>query len=147
MNNNSPHAEVYLTGREHLATDVELCSTLLELRSREAQLAQRAAQTKLLEESVFRASQDLIDAIRTRRQHLSRLENESEQVQKDLRRTVEEVDDDAQIQWANKKIQFYLSEDTHQNEILWGLRALEKEWEEMKAKVGEEGKRGGWWFW
>lgn len=68
-------------------------------------------------------------------------------MQKDLQRSVEEVDDDAQLQWANKKIQFYLSEDTHQNEILWGLRALEKEWEEMKTKVGEEEKRGGWWFW
>jgi hypothetical protein len=129
-----------------------MCSILLELRVREKQLASKAAEAKTLEESVFRGSQDIIDAIKSRRSQLQNLEHDTDQMIKDLKRVVEEVDEDDALQWASKKIQFYLSEDTNTNEVMWSLRQLEKEWQEVRAKVGEvdEGQGGrGWlsWLW
>jgi len=112
-----------------------MCAILLQLRMREKQLAAKAAEAKLLEESIFRASQDIIDATRSRRSQLQNLEKDTNQTVQDLRRVVEEVDEDDSIQWASKKIQFYLSEDTNTNEVMWSLRQLEKEWEEVRAKA------------
>jgi len=125
-----------------------MCSILLQLRVREKELAAKAAEARTLEESIFRASQDIIDATKSRRSHLQKLEQETDQTIKDLKRVVEEVDEDDAIQWASKKIQFYLSEDTNTNEVMWSLRQLEKEWEEVRAKVGEvdEGQSGRGWF-
>jgi len=135
----------------HLAIDVEMCAILLQLRIQEKQLAAKAAEAKLLEESIFRASQDIIDAIKSRRSDLAKLEQDTDLTIKDLRRVVEEVDEDDAIQWASKKIQFYLSEDTNTNELMWSLRQLEQEWEEVRAKAGqvEDGRGGGrgWFSW
>lgn len=108
-----------------------------------------------LEESVFKASQDVIDAIQSRRRHLSTLKSQVEQLEQELRRTLDEVDEDDALGWASKKIQFYLSEDTNLNEVSWNLRALEKEWEKVRRKVAErrhegehmeEGTRSWWSF-
>ena len=134
----------------HLAIDVELCGALFELREKERQLAQRAAESKTIEESIFKASQSIIDAIQSRRAKIGKLRTESEEVEKQLRKTVEEIEEDEAIQWASKKIQFYLSEDVNTNDIMWNLRILEKEWEDARVRVekGPEGKKvGGWWFW
>lgn len=131
-----------------------MCGILLDLRKKERQLAEKALEAKTFEESIFKATQDIIDAIRSRRTQLSSLQAEVDKVEKDIRRAVDEVDEDDSIQWASKKIQFYLSEDTHFSEILWNLRRLEHEWEEVRAKVEEEKKcvqvtegRKWWWFW
>lgn len=131
-----------------------MCGVLLNLRDRERLLAQKAQEAKTLEESIFKASQDIIDAMRSRRSQLTSLQTEAEAVERDVRKAVDEIDEDDSIQWASKKIQFYLSEDTHTNEIMWNLRRLEQEWEEVRMKVeeekrgveGESGKRW-WWFW
>mgnify|MGYP006876494855 CR=1 FL=1 len=130
-----------------------MCWALREMRERERQLAKTVAEAKLLEESIFRASQDIIDALRQRRSQLAQLKSDSEVVERDLRRVVDNFDEDEEIQWASKKIQFYLSEDANTNDIMWNLRNLEKEWEEVRAKVElkrtaiEVRERKGWWFW
>jgi hypothetical protein len=110
----------------------------------------KAREAKVLEDSIFKATQDIIDAIRSRRTHLASLSTEAEAVESDLRRAVEEIDDDADLQWASKKLYFYRSEDTHEGEIKEKLERLEAEWEEVRAKV-DEGKKAPvgpkWWFW
>ncbi len=151
--------------REHIAIDVETCAIVLELRQRERQLAQKAKEMKvgpgitisrlrgeILEESVFKATQNIIDAIRGRRTRLSTLRQDAEKVEGELKKTLDDVDEDDALGWASKKIQFYLSEDTNQNEVMWNLRALEKDWEKVRRKIEErrrdveEGEeKGSWW--
>ena len=107
---------------------------------------------QMLEASVYRATQSFIDPIHHRRSHLADLAKEVQQLEGELQRTLEGVDEDNALGWASRKIQFYLSEDTNQNEVMWNLRALETDWEKVRRKVeerraavedGEE--KGGWW--
>lgn len=107
---------------------------------------------EIIEESVFKATQNIIDAIRQRRRKLEQLNTQAQQVEQDLRKTLDDADEDGALGWASKKIQFYLSEDTNLNEVMWNLRALEKDWEKVRRKVEErrrdveEGEeKGGWW--
>ena len=148
--------------------DVETCGIVLELRQREQQLAIKVKQmkvgctpctaklkiyqTQVIEESVFKASQDLIDALRTRLSHLDELSTQAKQLERELKKSAEDVDEDDALGWASKKIQFYLSEDTNLNEVTWNLRALEKDWEKVRRKVEERRKEadegedtGAWW--
>ena len=132
-----------------------MCSLVMDLREREKRLRQRAADIKvrratcnrmrlisvqMLEASVFGATQDLIDAIKSRTAHMTDLSDQSQTIIKEVHKALEEVDDDERLQWANKKIQFYLSEDTNLNELMWNLRSLERDWERVRGKI-EEGKR------
>ena len=93
----------------------------------------------MLEQGVFKATQDLIDAIRLRRTRIAEVKDEAATVTRELSKVLEDVDDDEALQWANKKIQFYLSEDTNLNELMWNLRSLERDWERVRKKV-EEGR-------
>ncbi|EIW71183.1 hypothetical protein TREMEDRAFT_71084 [Tremella mesenterica DSM 1558] len=139
LQNMSDYATVRLSPPEHLDIDVQLCGTVLELRQRERLLSRKAKEIKALEETVFAASQDVISAIQSRRQTLITLKAQYDQFQQALRQTLEGVDEDAQLQWASKKIQFYLSEDTNNYEVMWNLYALERDWE--KARTETNGRR------
>ena len=148
--------------------DVETCGIVLELRQRERQLAVKVKQmkvgsapgtairvidqTQVIEESVFKASQNLIDALKTRASHLGELTTQAQLLERELKKSVEDVDEDDALGWASRKIQFYLSEDTNLNEVMWNLRALEKDWERVRRKVEERRKeadegedKGAWW--
>ena len=112
----------------------------------------RLTGAQTLEESVFKASQNIIDAIRSRQNHLESLNTQAQQVERDLQKTLDDAEEDDALGWASKKIQFYLSEDTNLNEVMWKLRALEKDWEKVRKKVEErrrdveEGEeKGAWW--
>jgi hypothetical protein len=85
---------------------------------------------------VYEATQVLIDVERAKRQDLEAMQLKVRTLEADLKRTVDGIDDDETLQWANEKIQFYLSEDTNTNEIMWNLRELEKEWQNVRKKLG-----------
>ncbi|ORY30331.1 hypothetical protein BCR39DRAFT_564873 [Naematelia encephala] len=148
------------TNREHLAVDVQMCRIVLEMRERERQLATKEQELQILEKAVYTASDDLIAVHRARQQIISRLTEKAQVVQRDLQKTLDDVDDDHALQWASKKIQYYLSEDTNMNEVMWSLRDLRKRWEEARAGVRQraEGTENGnavqggggrrwYWFW
>ncbi|CAD6576100.1 MAG: hypothetical protein TREMPRED_001578 [Tremellales sp. Tagirdzhanova-0007] len=146
------YKEVRVSPAEYLAMDVETCGIVLELRQRERQLAVKVKQMKVIEESVFKASQNLIDALKTRASHLGELTTQAQLLERELKKSVEDVDEDDALGWASRKIQFYLSEDTNLNEVMWNLRALEKDWERVRRKVEERRKeadegedKGAWW--
>lgn len=128
-----------------------------ELKVRSAPFCDRLVKltfTETLEDAVFKASQDVIDAVRTRRTHLARLNEQADAVKRQLGRSLEEVEEDESLNWTSKKIQFYLSEDTNTNEVTWNLRQLHREWEAVrkenerrrKEAVEVEEKRGWWRF-
>lgn len=80
------------------------------------------------------------------------MEAQAEQVERDLKKTLEDVEEDDALGWASRKIHFYLSEDTNLNEVMWILRALEKDWEKVRRKVEERRRdvevgeeHGPWW--
>jgi len=54
---------------------------------------------------------------------------------------MEDVEEDASLQYASKKIQFYLSEDTQLHEIEWSLTLLERDWEEVRRQIEEQRKK------
>jgi hypothetical protein len=148
---------------------VEMCAVVLELREKERELARKENELKVrsaplgdrlaklttaktLEDAVFKASQDVIDAVRARRTHLARLNEQADAVKRQLGRSLEEVEEDESLNWTSKKIQFYLSEDTNTNEVTWNLRQLHREWEavrkenERRRKEAEEvEEKRGWW--
>ncbi|GFZ47816.1 hypothetical protein JCM24511_05563 [Saitozyma sp. JCM 24511] len=146
------YSDVRVSPSEHLAIDVEMCAVVLELREKERELARKEDELKTLEDAVFKASQDVIDAVRARRTHLARLNEQADAVKRQLGRSLEEVEEDESLNWTSKKIQFYLSEDTNTNEVTWNLRQLHREWEavrkenERRRKEAEEvEEKRGWW--
>lgn len=107
---------------------------------------------QILEESIFAASATVIDALHARQAHLAQdLEPQLHAVEKQLQRTVEDLDEDTALQFASQKIQFYLSEDMQVNEVMWNIRELEKDWERVREKVEERrieverDERKSWW--
>ncbi|ORX33965.1 hypothetical protein BD324DRAFT_653662 [Kockovaella imperatae] len=146
------YRDLLISPAEHLAIDVEMCNVVSELRIREKRLAQRAKDLKTLEDSVFRACQDFLDGIRARAPRVNELQTQADDLCREIHKALDDIDDDEKLQWANKKIKFYLSEDTNLNELMWNLRSLERDWERVRRKV-EEGReaiegneeRSNWW--
>jgi hypothetical protein len=85
---------------------------------------------------------------------MATLQQQSAALIRQVDRALDEVDEDESLTWTSKKIQFYLSEDTNTNEVMWNLRQLYKEWEAVrrendrrrKEAEGVEEKRGWWRF-
>ncbi|WVR04726.1 hypothetical protein IAU60_001737 [Kwoniella sp. DSM 27419] len=137
---------------EHLRVDVEMCAVVLELRVRERQLAQRAKDVKLLEESVFRGADQLVKAMKTRRQHVATLSHQADS----LRSRLESLDvEDDQEGTPGDRFHYYLSEETHRPELLDDLEQLKEMWvdvrrnnEERRIEVeGQQRERKGWLGW
>ena len=147
---------------ESLEIDVETCQVVVELRRRVSSLSQKAKDMKvnivmrrasrtfwvtafqLLESSVFKATQDFIDAVRTRRIEVTDLESQAETVQKDLQKSLDDVDDDNVLQLMAQKIQYKLSEDTNLSEVRRNLHALRADWWRIKEEQDhvKEGRNG-----
>ena len=131
-----------------------MCALVQELRRKEKMLARRVVETKLLEDSIYKASQDLIDALRAKRSQLQDLEGQAETVQTELRRAVEGVAEDEDIRWYNKKLDYLVSEDTESMDIAWHLGQLGKEAKAVRQTIrerredkGDESAGWAWWRW
>ncbi|WVQ98166.1 hypothetical protein IAU59_005288 [Kwoniella sp. CBS 9459] len=144
---------------EHLQVDVEMCAVVLELREREKQLVQRVKDVKLLEESVFGAASQLITAVRERRAQVDHLSTQSAQLCARIENLDLDVDEDDHP-GPGDRFHYYLSEETHRNELLDDLGKLRDMWAEVRREgeakragvdnVGAAGGRGwkgwrGWW--
>ncbi|KAK6903592.1 hypothetical protein I203_107097 [Kwoniella mangroviensis CBS 8507] len=148
---------------EHLQIDVEMCAVVLDLRERERQLAQRAKDVKLLEESVFQTLSQFITALESRRSYVDQLSSTSSAVRTQIEAL--EVDDEHDHENSPRdRFHYYLSEETHRPELLDDLSRLKEMWEgirkeqEEKRKIaesddslnkfgiGRKGK-GRWWSW
>ncbi|KAL1407262.1 hypothetical protein Q8F55_006680 [Vanrija albida] len=157
----SEYAEMRIKAADHLLIDVEMCAVVWELRKREKKLAQRVEDMKGLEKSSFLGTQTFFDGIKTRRERLDALENEARTLRNELSRaTNEDIDEDQDLERESERIVFKLSEDTNSNEVAWGLRELERtyeqmgggqrKWEAERRKVegtGAEVKRSWWRLW
>jgi hypothetical protein len=78
------------------------------------------------------------------------LTTESQTIERDLHKAVEDVDEDEALQWASKKIQFYLSEDMHEHALKDGIREIRDVSmhlrEEHLQAMEERGRRDkSWW--
>ncbi|WRT64661.1 uncharacterized protein IL334_001595 [Kwoniella shivajii] len=121
-------------GPENLQIDVEMCAVVLELKERERQLAQKARDVKLLEESVFYHLSQFVTAARARRTHVEQLSSTASA----LRAQIESLDVEDDHEGSPKdRFHYYLSEETHRPELLDDLGRLREMWENVR-KVQEE---------
>ncbi|WWD07525.1 hypothetical protein V865_005626 [Kwoniella europaea PYCC6329] len=123
---------------EHLQIDVEMCAVVLDLRERERQLAQRAKDVKLFEESVFQTLSQFVTALKSRRSYVDQLSSTSSAI----RTQIEALDVDDEHDHENSprdRFHYYLSEETHRPELLDDLSRLKEMWEGIRKE--QEGKR------
>ncbi|WWC86774.1 uncharacterized protein L201_001653 [Kwoniella dendrophila CBS 6074] len=149
---------------EHLQIDVEMCAVVLDLREREKQLAKRAKDVRLLEETVFSSLSQFVTAARSRRSHVDQLSSTSERIREEIE-NLDNFEDDHEVTSTKDRFDYYLSEETHRPELLDDLSKLKEMWENMRflqeekrkqvdkddfrftGKSVDKEKSGNWWNW
>jgi hypothetical protein len=80
---------------------------------------------------------------------LDDLTEKSQAMERDLHKAIDDIDEDEQLQWVSKKIQFYLSEDVSEEIMKENLTGLRNEYVKLKNKRegSIKGKKKGrsWW--
>lgn len=117
------------------------------------------ADEQLLEQSVFAASQDMIDAIHERSARVRDLKVKSEEMEQTLQQTVQTIVN-ADLRKIKENIEYQLSEDMHTSEVKARLRKLKDDYTEVRRKKEDmkrsieksdvrlegDGDRGRWWL-
>lgn len=125
---------------EHLNVDVEMCAAIWELRLRERELAERSRELQAIESSIFRASGDLIDELRSRRARVTKVSDASKALVEQIERLVEDIEDDPKLSTVARRMQYLSSEDTGTGEFSYDLGRLRDEWLAVKD-VNEKRRR------
>lgn len=107
----------------------------------------------MLERATLAAGQMIFDARDARIEKVAGLEAEASTLVSELEMAAATgVEDDQTLQRAANNVQYFLSEDTNTNELIFALQDLQKAWESMREEhnksvdVVERLQPKGWWW-